>query len=75
MTKPHTDLWQRTYHHFQNDNAPVLQMRICHMAKAAGTISFGVYAYSAEESSFKEVFSKFEMLECQWKAHDGQPPD
>ena len=25
-TKPHTDLWQRTYYHFQNDNAPVLQM-------------------------------------------------
>ena len=26
ITKPHTDLWQRTYYHFQNDNAPVLQM-------------------------------------------------
>nr|WP_305139072.1 DUF1349 domain-containing protein [uncultured Schaedlerella sp.] len=26
VTKPHTDLWQRTYYHFQNDNAPVLQM-------------------------------------------------
>lgn len=25
-TKPRTDLWQRTYYHFQNDNAPVLQM-------------------------------------------------
>lgn len=25
-TKPHTDLWQRTYYHFRNDNAPVLQM-------------------------------------------------
>lgn len=25
-TEPHTDLWQRTYYHFQNDNAPVLQM-------------------------------------------------
>ena len=22
VTKPHTDLWQRTYYHFQNDNAP-----------------------------------------------------
>lgn len=27
-TKPHTDLWQKTYYHFQNDNAPVLQMEI-----------------------------------------------
>ncbi|MBO6269809.1 MAG: DUF1349 domain-containing protein [Clostridium sp.] len=25
-TMPHTDLWQRTYYHFRNDNAPVLQM-------------------------------------------------
>lgn len=26
IIKPHTDLWQRTYYHFRNDNAPVLQM-------------------------------------------------
>lgn len=25
VTRPHTDLWQRTYYHFQNDNAPVFQ--------------------------------------------------
>ncbi len=25
-TQPHTDLWQRTYYHFRNDNAHVLQM-------------------------------------------------
>lgn len=25
-TEPHTDLWQRTYYHFRNDNAPILQM-------------------------------------------------
>lgn len=25
-TMPHTDLWQRTYYHFRNDNAPVFQM-------------------------------------------------
>ena len=25
-TTPGTDLWQRTYYHFRNDNAPVLQM-------------------------------------------------
>ena len=27
VTKPHSDLWQRTYYHFRNDNAPVLQMK------------------------------------------------
>ncbi len=26
ITDPFTDLWQRTYYHFRNDNAPVLQM-------------------------------------------------
>ena len=25
-TEAYTDLWQRTYYHFQNDNAPVFQM-------------------------------------------------
>ncbi len=25
-TEPHTDLWQRTYYHFRNDNAPLLQL-------------------------------------------------
>lgn len=26
-TKPFTDLWQRTYYHFRNDNAPVFQTK------------------------------------------------
>lgn len=26
VTEPHTDLWQRTYYNFRNDNAPVLQI-------------------------------------------------
>lgn len=173
-TKPHTDLWQRTYYHFRNDNAPVLQMttderyfsfvvrtefdskhrfdqcgvvlyldsenwlkasieyenerfqhlgsvvtnlgysdwatteiddsiksmwyrlsrreddfciecsedgqtfrqmRICHMHKATGAISFGIYACSPEDSSFCATFSQMQLLPCQWKAHDGQAPD
>lgn len=28
VTEPRTDLWQRTYYHFCNDSAPVLQMRM-----------------------------------------------
>lgn len=175
ITSPHTDLWQRTYYHFQNDNAPVLQietdekyfsfvvktefkdshhrfdqcgivmyldsenwlkgsieyensefqhlgsvvtnhgysdwattaidasvktmwyrlsrreddyciecstdgivftqMRVCHMFKGDGKINFGIYACSPEDSSFKAVFSHMQILECQWKAHDGQQPD
>lgn len=175
ITAPHTDLWQRTYYHFQNDNAPVLQMetdkrffsfivktdfseshhrfdqcgivmyldsenwlkgsieyenedfqhlgsvvtnngysdwataaipaaiksmwyrfsrresdyciecsedgihfrqmRICHMDKGSGTVKFGIYACSPEDSSFKAIFTNIEFTECQWKAHDGQQPD
>ena len=26
ITEPYTDLWQKTYYHFCNDNAPLLQM-------------------------------------------------
>ena len=175
ITKPFTDLWQRTYYHFRNDNTPVLQvetdekffsftvktefteshtrfdqcgiamyldsenwlkasveyenenfqhlgsvvtnngysdwatteidpsiktiwyrlsrrnddyriehsfdgivfrqMRICHVYKGGEKISFGIYACSPEDSSFKAVFSEFNFGECQWKAHDGQKPD
>lgn len=174
ITKPYTDLWQETYYHFKNDNAPVLQMttnekyfsftvksefsskhrfdqcgvvvyldsenwlkasieyeneqfqhlgsvvtnhgfsdwsttevdatiksmwyrlsrreddfriegsydginffqmRICHLWKANDEISFGIYACSPENSSFKAVFTNFQMGECKWLAHDGQQPD
>ena len=174
ITRPHTDLWQRTYYHFRNDNAPVLQMetdesffsftvktefeskhrfdqcgvviyldsenwlkgsiefenerfqhlgsvvtnhgysdwattevdasvksmwyrlsrreddyciecsedgkifkqmRVCHMTHGKGTIRFGVYACSPEDSSFKATFTSMEMTECKWLAHDGQKPD
>ena len=174
VTLPHTDLWQETYYHFKNDNAPVLQlttderyfsfvvktqfdskhrfdqcgivmyldsqnwlkasieyenerfqhlgsvvtnngysdwatteidaniksmwyrlsrreddyciecssdgiifkqMRICHMHKGNGTISFGIYACSPEDSSFIAIFTDMEISECKWKAHDGQQPD
>lgn len=174
ITNPHTDLWQRTYYHFRNDNAPVFQMetlekffsftvkteyashhrfdqcgvvmyldsenwlkasveyeneefqhlgsvvtnlgysdwattaidaavktmwyrfsrreddyciecsrdgehfsqmRICHMHKGGGTVRFGIYACSPEDSSFKATFTDMEMTPCRWLAHDGQAPD
>ena len=174
ITAPHTDLWQRTYYHFRNDNAPVLQMetdekffsftvktefaskhrfdqcgivmyldsenwikssveyendsfqhlgsvvtnggysdwatteipadikamwyrfsrreedyriecsedgvtfkqmRVCHMWNGGGTIRFGIYACSPEDSSFKATFSQMEVTECKWLQHDGQQPD
>ena len=39
------------------------------------TIQFGVYACSAEESSFTATFTDMEITECKWLAHDGQQPD
>lgn len=175
VTRPRTDLWQRTYYHFQNDNAPVFQMeteekyfsfvakadfsdsghrfdqcgvalylnsenwlkasveyenqeyqhlgsvvtnqgysdwatteipatvkamwyrlsrreddyriecsedgvrfrqmRVCHLHEGGGKIRFGVYACSPEDSSFRARFSHLQLLDCQWPAHDGQPPD
>ena len=57
------------------DGVKFSQMRICHMQEGGGKIRFGIYACSPENSSFKAVFTDFQMLECQWQAHDGQPPD
>ena len=51
------------------------QMRICHMWKGGGTVRFGIYACSPEDSSFTAVFSNFHFGECVWQAHDGQQPD
>lgn len=51
------------------------QMRVCHMHEAKGTIRFGIYACSPEDSSFTAVFTHMQVTECAWKAHDGQQPD
>ena len=57
------------------DGVTFRQMRICHMHGGKGKIRFGIYACSPEESSFQAAFSKVQIMECQWKAHDGQQPD
>jgi len=51
------------------------QMRICHIFSANDSIRFGIYACSAENSSFKATFTNMEITECKWLAHDGQQPD
>lgn len=51
------------------------QMRICHMFKGKDQISFGIYACSPENSSFKATFTNFELTECKWLPHNGQQPD
>ena len=51
------------------------QMRVCHMWNGDGTIRFGIYACSPEDSSFRATFTNMEITECKWLAHDGQQPD
>lgn len=51
------------------DGVNFKQMRICHMWKGAGEISFGIYACSPENSSFQAVFTQMNITECMWKEH------
>lgn len=51
------------------DGVNFKQMRICHMWDGAEEISFGIYACSPEESSFRAVFTDMKVMECQWNAH------
>lgn len=57
------------------DGKQFSQMRICHLWEGTGTIRFGIYACSPEDSSFTAEFTDIQMTECAWKAHDGQKPD
>ena len=57
------------------DGKTFRQMRIFHLWEGGGEVQFGIYACSPEDSSFRAVFTDIELLECQWPAHDGQPPD
>lgn len=45
------------------------QMRIFHLWEGAGEITFGIYACSPEQSSFRARFSHMEIGECMWQAH------
>lgn len=44
------------------------QMRIFHMWEGAGEISFGIYACSPTEGSYRAVFTDMKFMDCQWKA-------
>ncbi len=57
------------------DGLDFKQMRIFHLNKAIDEVSFGVYACSPENSSFKAKFTNFKYGKCLWLDHDGQQPD
>ncbi len=54
---------------YSTDGINFKQMRICRLHKGNGEISFGIYACSPENSSFKAKFSDFCITECVWKEH------
>lgn len=57
------------------DGVKFQQMRICHMFNVKDEITFGIYACSPENSSYKATFTELEITECKWLAHTGQQPD
>ena len=58
-----------------DDGVHFRQMRVCHLYAATRDVTFGIYACSPEDSSFKATFTHMEMTECKWLPHDGQQPD
>lgn len=54
---------------YSEDGKVFKQMRIFHLFKGDDEISFGIYACSPEESSFKVVFSDMYITECRWQEH------
>ena len=56
------------YIEYSEDGKNWKQMRIFHMFKGDGEISFGIYACSPnKKGSFKATFTNMELTECQWK--------
>lgn len=58
-----------------DDGITFRQMRVCHLYAATGDVTFGIYACSPEDSSFKATFTHMELTDCKWLPHDGQQPD
>ena len=50
------------------DGIHYMQMRIFHMWEGAEEITYGIYACSPTDGSYRAVFSEMEITECQWKS-------
>ena len=49
------------------DGITFSQMRIFHMWEGAEKITYGIYACSPTEGSYKATFSNMQIMECQWE--------
>lgn len=54
------------YVEYSKDGKDWKQMRLFHMFKGAGEITFGIYACSPGNFSFDATFTNMEMTECKW---------
>ena len=52
------------------DGTHFKQMRIFHMWEGVDEITFGIYACSPTEGSFRAEFSDMKFMDCQWKKDD-----
>lgn len=55
---------------YSGDGITFKQMRIFHLTEGAEKINFGLFACSPTKSSFKASFTRFEVTECLWEAHE-----
>lgn len=60
---------QDFYLEFSYDGEQFRQMRMFHMHYPVGTAGVGVYACSPLKSSFKALFSDFELAPCNWEEY------
>ena len=67
ITRPHTDLWQRTYYHFLNDNAPVFQMetneQFQHLGSVVTNNGYSDWATTAIDASVKSMWYRLSRRE------------
>ena len=50
------------------DGTNFRQMWIFHMWEGAEKITYGIYAGSPTEGSYKATFSEMQIMECQWES-------
>ena len=50
-----------------DDGIKFKQMRIFHMWEGAEKITYGIYACSPTEGSYKATFSNMQITECKWQ--------
>ena len=58
-TLPHTDLWQRTYYHFRNDNGPAFQ----HLGAVVTNHGYSDWATTEISASVKSMWYRLSRRE------------